>query len=533
MKLKTKLNLMFSVIITVGFFILAIFIVANTGKSQLKDYEADKNSYTDILSITNMWNVWDYNYEGIKENISKFSEDQIIVSIKIFNNQEVLGEIKNPTNENAKSTELVSSKIMKDGNEIATIEIVYTKDSITKAIIMQIILIFVVYLVVLVIASIVVLLFTSKFINPIITLTKKFEAISEGNLNTSLEVQSNDEIGVLANQFNNFTAKLNEIIVNVKKLAQKVEEDNHQLVKVMDNIVNGENTKYQLNNKLDMGIVQLNDQIEVVLDNVRSQTASSEQSLAALEEITATSSNMTENIKTNVDSFQNTLKIAHESYNDIETMSLNVQDISTSVSRNNSEIEKLKNLSHDIGTIVVSINSIAEQTNLLALNAAIEAARAGEAGRGFSVVADEIRKLAEQTNRETNKIEDLINKVQTEVENVRQGSSAVNEKVTTGLKLMEISKNNISKIMDLTNKNNDDIAFISNSAQEQNTASREITTAISTITNSSTEIEVLSLNTSEIAMGIKDILIDKQEMVNELNSLANELKKDLDFFTTY
>ena len=338
MKLKTKLNLMFSVIITVGFFILAIFIVANTGKSQLKDYEADKNSYTDILSITNMWNVWDYNYEGIKENISKFSEDQIIVSIKIFNNQEVLGEIKNPTNENAKSTELVSSKIMKDGNEIATIEIVYTKDSITKAIIMQIILIFVVYLVVLVIASIVVLLFTSKFINPIITLTKKFEAISEGNLNTSLEVQSNDEIGVLANQFNNFTAKLNEIIVNVKKLAQKVEEDNHQLVKVMDNIVNGENTKYQLNNKLDMGIVQLNDQIEVVLDNVRSQTASSEQSLAALEEITATSSNMTENIKTNVDSFQNTLKIAHESYNDIETMSLNVQDISTSVSRTNSEI---------------------------------------------------------------------------------------------------------------------------------------------------------------------------------------------------
>ena len=281
MKLKTKLNLMFSVIITVGFFILAIFIVANTGKSQLKDYEADKNSYTDILSITNMWNVWDYNYEGIKENISKFSEDQIIVSIKIFNNQEVLGEIKNPTNENAKSTELVSSKIMKDGNEIATIEIVYTKDSITNAIIMQIILIFVVYLVVLVIASIVVLLFTSKFINPIITLTKKFEAISEGNLNTSLEVQSNDEIGVLANQFNNFTAKLNEIIVNVKKLAQKVEEDNHQLVKVMDNIVNGENTKYQLNNKLDMGIVQLNDQIEVVLDNVRSQTASSEQSLAA------------------------------------------------------------------------------------------------------------------------------------------------------------------------------------------------------------------------------------------------------------
>ena len=234
MKLKTKLNLMFSVIITVGFFILAIFIVANTGKSQLKDYEADKNSYTDILSITNMWNVWDYNYEGIKENISKFSEDQIIVSIKIFNNHEGLGEIKNPTNENAKSTELVSSKIMKDGNEIATIEIVYTKDSITKAIIMQIILIFVVYLVVLVIASIVVLLFTSKFINPIITLTKKFEAISEGNLNTSLEVQSNDEIGVLANQFNNFTAKLNEIIVNVKKLAQKVEEDNHQLVKVMD-----------------------------------------------------------------------------------------------------------------------------------------------------------------------------------------------------------------------------------------------------------------------------------------------------------
>jgi methyl-accepting chemotaxis protein len=386
-------------------------------------------------------------------------------------------------------------------------------------------------IIVLVIAGITVVLST-KLVKPIIKLSKSFEKAANGDLGVHADIKTKDEIGMIADNFNGFMDKLSSIIAGIKTLASEVQESNDVLTKAMDNIVNGEDSQYssEMRDALDKGMIQLNNQVDLVLDNVRNQTASSEESLAALEEISATSDHIGENIKKTEESFQNTLEIARGSSEDMNNMAISMNDINSSVSATNSEIDNLKGISNNIGEMVTAINNIAEQTNLLALNAAIEAARAGEAGRGFAVVADEIRKLAEQTNQETGKIEDLIVSIREGVNSVQKRGEDVQNKVVDGLQLTEVSKTNIEQIMMLTAKNNEEILEISTSMNEQMNASKEVTTAISTITDSSTEIEALSLETSEISNQVKETLSAKQELVNSLNELVNTLKTDLDFF---
>lgn len=394
-------------------------------------------------------------------------------------------------------------------------------------------------IIIIVLIAIIVLGFIYSFIlstslaKPIKEMATKFKSLAQGNLKQKINLKSKDEIGDMAKEFNDFTDKLGKTIFDIQSLTTEVSNSNDILKKSMDNLINGEESKYykELSTKLKRGIFQLNHSIEVVLDNVRNQTASTEESLAALEEISATSQFISDNIKTTEASFAETIKIAKNSSKDIGEMSQSIGEISTSMNLTNIEIDKLKTISENIGDIVTAINSIAEKTNLLALNAAIEAARAGEAGKGFAVVADEIRKLAEQTNMETDKISGLIENVRRGVDNVKEGGVIVNKKVEAGLKLSQLSIENINRITEHALKNDSDIKEISSSSiNEQVTASNEVTTAIDTIAQSSIEIESLSLDINSISNDIKDSLIEKQDLINSLNELVETLKKDLDFF---
>ena len=259
---------------------------------------------------------------------------------------------------------------------------------------------------------------STSIIKPIKGLVSGVLEISEGNLGVNIEVKGEDEISILSKEFNQFVIRLRSSMEKIKQLVTDTKTSNETIKKSMDNIVNGRDSIFydELSEKIDGGIITLAKQSSIVLDNVRDQTASSEESLSALEEISATGKNMNENISKTAESFKDSLEISKESSKNINKMSHSMKEITESVEETNEEIEKLKDISNNIGEILIAINGVAGQTNLLALNAAIEAARAGEAGRGFAVVADEIRKLAEQTNKETGKIESLIANIQTSVE---------------------------------------------------------------------------------------------------------------------
>lgn len=379
-------------------------------------------------------------------------------------------------------------------------------------------------IVIILLLSIVTSILFNKVANAITKILEVLEKGANGDLSFRVDIHTNNELGHISEKINEFFEGIGKSLDKAKSLSNNVQNEMHELNDTMNFIVNGSSS-------ID-GIVQLNEHITKVLDNVRNQTASSEESLAALEEIAATIQHMNSYIESTVKGFQNTLKLSDESFKKINNMSQSMDEINVSVQGTNNEIDGLKKLSDSIGQILTAITGIAEQTNLLALNAAIEAARAGEAGRGFAVVADEIRKLAEQTNRETSKISELIVTIQNKVETVKDGGEKVKEKVLIGANLAGSSRENMLKITELTNKNNEDISEISTSAKEQSTASQEVTLAISTITDSSTEIEALCVETTDISENIKALLQDKLALINSLFESAKELKNDLDFFKT-
>ena len=195
---------------------------------------------------------------------------------------------------------------------------------------------------------------------PVKAMAEKFGDLAQGDLNVDIDIKSKDEIGTMAQEFTMFTSKLKGTITGIKSLADEVQSSNEELTKAIDNIINGENSKYanEIRDVLDKGMNQLNEQVELVLDNVRNQTASSEESLAALEEISATSDHIGENIKKTEDSFQNTLEIARNSSEDMNNMAISMSDINKSVSKTNTEIDNLKGVSNVIDSCYHCANVI-------------------------------------------------------------------------------------------------------------------------------------------------------------------------------
>ena len=188
-------------------------------------------------------------------------------------------------------------------------------------------------------------------------------------------------------------------------------------------------------------------------------------------------------------------------------------------------VQELGNSSTQIGEIVQVINDIADQTNLLALNAAIEAARAGEQGRGFAVVADEVRKLAERTSKATNEIAVKIKGIQSETTLAVSSMKEGHEEVTKGKELTAKAGTSLSDIIEAAKKVGDVINQLATSAEEQSTTAEMISKnieSISTVTNESAEgIEHVARTTEEL----RNLTMNLREMISKfkINSDSNQI----------
>jgi methyl-accepting chemotaxis protein len=157
---------------------------------------------------------------------------------------------------------------------------------------------------------------------------------------------------------------------------------------------------------------------------------------------------VSENIATMIQATDRARDLARDGHRVVNEAATSINGISQSVSNTASTIASLGNHSEEIGRIVSVIKDIADQTNLLALNAAIEAARAGEQGRGFAVVADEVRKLAERTAKATDEISSTINTIQNETATAVTAMDQVHAQVTQGVEKTQQGDRAIAEITD-------------------------------------------------------------------------------------
>ncbi len=384
--------------------------------------------------------------------------------------------------------------------------------------------ILIILVIVIVFAIIIMLIAQKTVINPLLLFVDKFKESANGDLRSRVTINSKDELGLLGSEYNKFMGNLNELISAISAISSKVDEENKNLSEIMTNIVNGGSKD------MEKGIIHLQQYIQESLDNIRNQTAGAEESLAGLEQISAASQNIKENIFKTRDTSNEALEIANTSIHNIENMHNKMGTIKNKVTETNEEINGLLNYSKEITNIVEVINTISEQTNLLALNAAIEAARAGDAGKGFAVVADEIRILAEETSKQTNKIESIIRGISSKVEGVKGANDIVTDNVSEGLNMSEKVKEILDAIIEITKSNARAINEITRDIEEQNNATNEITTAVGDITENSVTIEEHSIQNHEISDKISKTLKSRLATILELSTMANQLNEDLKYF---
>lgn len=491
-------------------------------------------------SVYNLFNSQGEFYKNINDFESKIRNNSIFYIAPIFN-----------MNKNAKTVAIFSyiknldivSIYYKDVNSIIK------NSHIEKNISLFMIFFGVVYI----LLSAVYINILRYTFNPIKIANKSTRALREENrdLRKRIVCKNNDEIGVLVYNFNLFINDLELIIDNLKSKSENLTNDINNIEKIMEE--NSDSVNFQTES-IKKSVVS----IETIIDSIRNITGSTEQQRTAfssaslaVEDLLQTIYKINDNIERQFSSVEQTSASVEEMISNIRSISRNTNNADTLFKKLLVEaedgaeiveevIESIRNVessNEQIKNIINIIQNIADQTNLLAMNAAIEASHAGDAGKGFSVIADEIRSLAEHTAENTKSITAIIKGITRRIEesvelannsgkslnnilNISENASMLISEINTANNELEIGGKDI---LETITKLNDTTSGVKDSVKEQISSGDTVDSQITLLDKISREVmnvvEAKSMDVNEV-----------NNSISSLNSLSNQIIENRDKF---
>ena len=351
-----------------------------------------------------------------------------------------------------------------------------------------------------------------KIASPIRKMNKIVKQLSTGtgDLTVEMDIQSRDEVGVLAKAFNGFLGTVRGLIAEIAQSSNGIKETSDSFKNIVINQTDSSQITFDRMEKIERNSQSISNTLEEItaeLEQIASQSIVVNKHTRAISENTVTTEKEIEGINT---SSQQIVEVMNRANRE---MKLTIESVQT-----------LTENAQNIETILDTISSIAEQTNLLALNAAIEAARAGEAGRGFAVVADEIRKLAEESKTSANKIAQILRQISDQSKQALEKTTGTTSIVSEASGYSEKIRMDLGKILRSVHNIRDMVT----EASELTATQSESTDGISKAIIDATQNTLAMGEEIEGALSAMKTLLNEIQRIQSSSSMLNEAFGRLD-----
>jgi len=388
--------------------------------------------------------------------------------------------------DDAKDIVMESRSVEYKGKKLGTTIVGVSMEPVMAAVYRQVAVSSIINLIILVLGIVWVIMYARVLVKDIKAVQV---SIDNADLNTQFNTTREDEMGQLQNSFDQFVSSIRDTLIRVSETATSVASASAQISSSTEEMAAGSQEQTTQSEEIARAVEQMAKSIAVNSENAGEAAHTAEKAKGAAEQGG---------------------KVVLDTVNEMK-------QIANVVRESAGTIQNLGKSSDQIGEIIGVIEHIADQTNLLALNAAIEAARAGEQGRGFAVVADEVRKLAEQTTKATKQIAGMIQQIQSDSHGAVRTMANATKQVDAGIVLADHAGVSLQEIVEISQKVTHMVSQIAVANEEQSSTSEQI----------SKNMEAIASVTQQTASGTQQIARaaeDLNRLTETLQSIVNQFK---------